>query len=95
LTSSVSILINRSLTKEFVPSKSLRQGDPMAPFSFHTIVESLAGWVRQAIKKNLYCVEMGANETKMGLLQFSHDTLFMCDASIQNVWVIKGILRSF
>jgi len=37
----------------------------------------------------------GFNATNVELLQFEDDTLFMCEANIQNAWVIKTILRSF
>jgi len=68
----------------------------MTSFLFLIIVEGLARLVRQAIKKNLYCgVEVGIHETKVGLLQFADNTLFMCEASTQNVRVVKAILRSF
>jgi len=49
----VSILVNGSLTKEFVPTRGLKHGDPMAPFLFFIVVEGLAGLVRQAIR-NIY-----------------------------------------
>ena len=94
--STVSILVNGSPTKEFCPKKGLRQGDPMAPFLFLIVAEGLAGMVRQAVKKKLYYgVHVGSKAINVGLLQFADDTLFMCEAKIQNAWVIKSILRSF
>jgi len=67
--SSVSVLVNGSPTKEFVPTRGLRQGGPMAPFLFLIVAEGLAGLVRQAVKKGLYCgVQVGAQGIKMQLL---------------------------
>jgi len=94
--SSMSILVNGSPTKEFVPSRGLRQGDPMTLFLLFIAVEGLIWLVRQATEKNLYCgVEVGIHETKVGLLQFADNILFMCGASTQNIRVVKAILRSF
>ena len=94
--STISILVNGSPTKEFVPTRGLRQGDPMAPFLFLIVAEGLAGLVRQAVRKNLYSgIEVGTNGTNVKLLQFADDTLFICDAKVQNAWAIKTILRSF
>jgi len=68
----------------------------MEPFLFLLVVEGLVGLVRQVVKKNLYCgVERGSNGTKVGLLLFVDDTLFMYDTKVQNARVIKAILRSF
>ncbi|XP_068472217.1 secreted RxLR effector protein 78-like [Phaseolus vulgaris] len=39
---SVSVLVSGSPTKEFVPQKGLRQGDPFAPFLFLIATEGLA-----------------------------------------------------
>jgi len=65
-----------ALPKEFVPTRGLRQGDPMAPFLFLIVVEGLAGLVRQAVKKGLYCgVQVGTQGTKVGLLQYSRFAL--------------------
>jgi len=92
----MSVLVNGSPTKEFYPTKGLRQGDPMAPFLFNIVVEGLSRMVRQAIKKDIYRgVQVGSKGTMVGLLQFVNDTLFMCDPEVDNAWVIKVILRSF
>jgi len=51
VSSSVSVLVNESPTKEFIPEKGLRQGDPLAHFLFLIVVEGLAGEVREAKRK--------------------------------------------
>jgi len=49
--SSVSVLVNGSPTREFIPTRGLRQGDPITPFLFLVVVESLAGLVRNAVMR--------------------------------------------
>lgn len=43
--SSVSVLVNGSPTKEFIMCKGIRQGDPIAPFLFLVVAEGLSGLV--------------------------------------------------
>ena len=50
---SISILVNGSPTDQFVPSKGLGQGDPLAPFLFLIVAEGLAGAVRQVESKGI------------------------------------------
>jgi len=91
----VSVLVNGSLTMEFKPRKGLRQGDPLTPFLFLTVVEGLAGVVRKAIEKHLLeSVEIGGRFIKVHMLQFADDTFF-CKARAQNVFVIKALLNCF
>ena len=78
----VSILVNKSLTGEFRLTRGLRQGDPLAPFLFTVVAEGLAGLVRQAIKINLlYGVKIGSKEVDVSFLQYADDTLFYCEDS--------------
>ena len=93
---SISILVNGSLTSEFIPQRGLRQGGPLAPFLFNIVVEGLNGLVREAMDKNLFqSFSVGRNEVKVSILQYANDTLFLGKASMENVKVIKVILRSF
>jgi len=94
--SSVSVLVNGSPTKEFKPTRGLRQGDPLAPFFFLVVVEGLAGLVRQALRTEvLRGVKVGRNNIEGCLLQFADDTLFLCEYSFNNIFAIKVILRCY
>ena len=50
----VSILINGSPTKEFAPTRGLRQGDPLALILFNIVAEGLTGMMRVATNKDLF-----------------------------------------
>ncbi|XP_027915959.1 uncharacterized protein LOC114175387 [Vigna unguiculata] len=64
--SSVSILVNGSPTKEFIPTRGLRH---MAPFLFLIVTKGLAGLMRQAVKKDMYSgIKVCANGVNVGLL---------------------------
>ena len=83
----VSVLVNGSPTKEFIPHKGLRQGDPLAPFLFLNVAEGLAGVSRNVVELNL--VESLAIENKkikVNMLQFADDTLFFCKANYKSVF---------
>ncbi|XP_068461685.1 uncharacterized mitochondrial protein AtMg01250-like [Phaseolus vulgaris] len=65
----MSVLVNGSPTKEFTPTRGLSQEDPLAPFLFIIVVEGLAGLVRQAIKSNMLGgVKVGRNEVESCVL---------------------------
>ena len=83
----MSVLVNESPTKEFIPRKGLRQGDPLAPFLFLITDEGLVGVFRIAIEKDLVeTLEIG---------KMVDDTLFFSKASIKSVYHIKIILNCF
>jgi len=92
----VSVLVNGSPTKEFVPSKGLRQGDPLAPFLFLIVAEGLAGVVRNVVMFDwVESVEVGMNKVKVNMLQYADDTLFFCKATSKSVFCLKSILNFF
>ncbi|GLT52165.1 hypothetical protein SLA2020_255190 [Shorea laevis] len=92
----VSVMINGSPTKEFTISKGLRQGDPLAPFLFLMVAEALNGLISKATEEGLFKgVTVGELELNITHLQFADDSIFFCEASAKNVWMIKCILRSF
>ncbi|GKV32816.1 hypothetical protein SLEP1_g41389 [Rubroshorea leprosula] len=94
--STVSILINGSPTRQFPVSKGLRQGDPLSPFLFLIVAEGLNGLMLSAVDKNLYKgVRIGNIGVMVSHLQFADDTIFFGEASKENIQVIKCVLRTF
>ncbi|XP_068475153.1 secreted RxLR effector protein 78-like [Phaseolus vulgaris] len=66
---SVSVLVNGSPTREFLPRKGLRQGDPLAPFLFLIVAEGLAGVTREVEEKKLIdSLEVGKDKVKVNML---------------------------
>ena len=63
--SSVSVLVNGSLTKEFKMKRGVRQGDPLAPFLFLLVAEGLNALVLAAKDKGLFeGVKVGKEEIR-------------------------------
>ncbi|XP_071703931.1 uncharacterized protein [Rutidosis leptorrhynchoides] len=61
----VSVLINGSPTKEFNLERGIRQGDPLSPFLFILAAEGLNIMVKAAVAKGMYRgVEVGAEKSK-------------------------------
>ena len=93
---SISILINDSPTKEFAPTRGLRQGDPLAPLLFNIVGEGITGLMREAVQKNLYRSYMaGKKKEPINILQYVDDTVFVGEAEWENVIVLKAMLRGF
>jgi len=93
---SVSVLVRGSPTKEFLPMKGLRQGDPLALFLFLIVAEGLAEVPRMAEEKSLIDnLEVGRDKVKVSMLQYADDTLFFCEANTKSIFNIKAILQCF
>ncbi|XP_028053421.1 uncharacterized protein LOC114257814 [Camellia sinensis] len=91
-----SVLVNRSPTPKFCPQRGLRQGDPLSPFLFIIVAETLNILLGRA--KNLGLIK-GASVGPSGLqithLQFADDTILFCEADWAKIVNIKRILRCF
>ncbi|XP_019429431.1 PREDICTED: uncharacterized protein LOC109337026 [Lupinus angustifolius] len=89
---SVSILVNGSPTKEFSMAKGLRQGDPLAPFLFLIVAESLSGIIRMAVTKNIYFGYMvGKDAMAISQLQYTDDTLLIGENSEHNIMAVDKL----
>ena len=93
---SISVLVNGSPTKEFYPQRGLRQGDLLSPLLFNIVAEGLSGLMSKAINRGLYRgFLVGINKVEVSLLQYVDDTIFLGEATMENVRAIKAILRAF
>jgi hypothetical protein len=68
----------------------------LAPFLFLLVVEGLSAAVRTAEEKNLYSgFKVGNSGVSISHLQYADDTIFLGEASAENLWSIKAIFRGF
>ncbi|GAU28852.1 hypothetical protein TSUD_21890 [Trifolium subterraneum] len=92
----LSVLVNGSPTSEINIQRGLKQGDPLAPFLFLLVVEGFAGLMRSAVEKNLFKgFRVGSEGLVVSHLQYADDTLCIGEASMENLWTLKALLRGF
>ena len=78
----ISILINGSPSRVFVPERGLRQGDPLTPFLFNIAAEGLTELMRTTISKNMFSsYQVGSQKEEINILQYADDTLFFGSAT--------------
>jgi hypothetical protein len=93
---SMSILVNGSPTREIDIHRGLKQGDPLAPFLFILVAEGLGGAMRKAVDLELFKgFTVGRRGVVVSHLQYADDTLCIGEASVENLWTLKAILRGF
>lgn len=93
---SMSILVNGLATKEFHLQKGIRQGDSLFPFFFNIAAEALYILLGRARDKNLFkAVQMGENGVFLSHLQYADDTIIFCNNDLEEICIIKRILRCF
>lgn len=94
--SRISVLVNGSPSKEFSPSRGLRQGDPISPLLFDLVGEVLHSMLTQAANKGIFQgIRLNKNMEQITHLQFADDTVIFLDGSIQSAIGIKRVLQCF
>jgi hypothetical protein len=92
----MSILVNGCPTEEINIQRGLKQGDPLAPLLFLIVAEGLGGLMKKAVETNHFCgFCIGDNGLSISHLQYADDTLCLGEATIENLWALKAILRGF
>jgi hypothetical protein len=92
----LSVLVNGSPASEINIQRGLKQGDPLAPFLFLLVAEGFAGLMRSAVEKNHFKgFKVGSGGLQISHLQYADDTLCIGEATVDNIWTLKAILRGF
>ncbi|MCH83420.1 LINE-1 reverse transcriptase like, partial [Trifolium medium] len=92
----LSMLVNGSPTREINIQRGLKQGDPLAPFLFLLVAKGFGGVMRRAGELNLFKGFKIQNDGPIiSHLQYADDTLCIGEASVDNLWTLKAILRGF
>jgi hypothetical protein len=92
----LSILVNGSPTDEVPIKRGLKQGDPLAPLLFLLVAEGFGGMMRKAVViERFQPFLVGGENLPISLLQYADDTLCIGNATVDNLWVLKAVLRGF
>lgn len=95
-TVSYSYLVNDSFYREVIPSRGIRQGDPLSPYIFILCSEALSGLCKSAEKKGLFQgVRVARGSPRVSHLLFADDTMFFCLASSTNCEALMCILKVY
>ncbi|GKV41384.1 hypothetical protein SLEP1_g48927 [Rubroshorea leprosula] len=95
-TAEVSVLLNGSTTRQFKMQRGLRQGDPLSPFLFLIVAEGLNGIISSTVSLGMISgIEIGQCGMSVTHLQFADDTIVFGNASEENIWAVKSIMRIF
>jgi hypothetical protein len=95
-TGNLSVLVNSSPSREVTIARSLKQGDPLAPFLFLLVAEGLGLLMTRAVSIGFFKSFVFKNSNVVvSHLQYADDTLFIGDACVENLWRVKAILKWF
>jgi len=88
--STISMLVNGSPTTKFIPSKCLRQGDPLIPVFISNCCWR-ASWNGKDDSKETTTgrVRVGDKKVLVHMLQFADGTLFLCEAKTKKSYCCK------
>ncbi|KAH9680279.1 putative ribonuclease H protein [Citrus sinensis] len=90
------ILWNRECTEEFVPSRGIRQGDPISPYIFVLCIERLSHKIHRAVNTGTWRpIRLSQRGTPITHVFFADDLLLFAEASCTQAAVINDVLNTF
>ena len=95
-TATFSVLVNGQPSRQFKPSRGLRQGDPLSPFLFVLCAEGLSTLLRDAEEQKLiHGVKIGRRVNPISHLFFADDILLFIRATEEEVDNVLEVLSTY
>jgi hypothetical protein len=95
-TVSFSVKLNGHMSDSFLPSRGLRQGDPLSPYLFLFCIEGFSALLKQAQReKEVAGVSFGGNGPTVTHLLFADDSVVFLEATGANLASLKGVLQMY
>lgn len=90
------VLWNGSYTEEFVPSRGVRQGDPLSLYLFVLTMELLGHAINVAVSFGKWkLIVLGRGGPLLSHLFFADDLVLFGEASVENAAVLQETLNTF
>ncbi|GKE55425.1 RNA-directed DNA polymerase, eukaryota, reverse transcriptase zinc-binding domain protein, partial [Tanacetum coccineum] len=90
-----SVLVNRSPTEEFQFFKGLKQGDPVSPFIFILVMESLHISFKRVVDAGMFNGIVLNSVMHLSHMFYADDAVFMGQWSTKNIDTIIYVLKCF
>jgi ribonuclease HI len=95
-TSSISVLLNGGKLDPFLPSRGIRQGDPLSPYLFIMCMEFLSFLIHERCEEQLWDpIKAARNGPAFSHLFFADDLVLFAKADRKNCQSVKEVLESF
>ncbi|XP_075658874.1 uncharacterized protein LOC142628714 [Castanea sativa] len=95
-TVSYSVLINGEPKRKIVPSRSLRQRDPISPYLFLLCAEGLTTMLKKEESEgNLKGIAVCRGALKVSHLLFANDSIIFCRASVEDCDRVIKVLEDY
>lgn len=90
------IKVNGSPSGRIVPSRGLRQGDPLSTYLFLLRAEGLSALIRKLVREgNMKGITLCRGRPKLSHLFFTDDSLIFCKASISECNSLQRVLHVY
>ena len=94
--SSMRLIWNGQPTEEFLPTRGIRQGDPLCPYIFVFFMERLSHLISVEVQNGGWkLLSVARNAPKISHLFFAHDLVLFAKASCDQVVIITRVLDAF
>ena len=95
-TMTYSICINGKPKGHIIPSRGLRQGDPLSPYLFLIYAKGLSALIKKAVNDgSMERISVCRNGPCLSHLFFADDSLIFCKASIEECESLHRILKVY
>uniref|UniRef100_A0A8I6XZ81 Reverse transcriptase domain-containing protein n=1 Tax=Hordeum vulgare subsp. vulgare TaxID=112509 RepID=A0A8I6XZ81_HORVV len=93
---SFSLMFNGKQTRDFKPTRGIRQGDPISPYLFLLAAEGLSCLLNQASNAGTFeGIHIAPTAPKVNHLLFADDSLLFCKNTAHNAEKLREILNRY
>ncbi|KAH9735403.1 putative ribonuclease H protein [Citrus sinensis] len=95
-TARMNVLWEGECTDDFIPSRGIRQGDPISPYIFVLFIERLSHGICHAVNMGEWKpIRLARHGTPLTLFFFADDLLLLAEASCDQAKVLNTVLDVF